>query len=172
LGYANSPDEAVNNNDLDNSEFKDFFNQKKSPLDYADKTASYSQKGAPIIINATQTITSNHNTYINNVPTQVKYDNRDSNHSNKEITETRNETVPENLIIKSPRLELITTNSKNEKEQQLIVVTPNSINGVVKKTGEKFLFGRNDPRMKNDFNFFDDSVGMRQFELYYDKCKI
>jgi hypothetical protein len=141
------------------SDFKDFFNQKGTPdIEIHEKGITYGQK-TPIIINATQTITANHNLYINNVlPTQTK-----------ENSETRNET--EGTLIKSPRLELLTTNSKNEKEQQLIIVTPNSINNVIKKTGEKFLFGKNDLKMKNDYNFYDDSVGVRQFEITFEKCK-
>jgi hypothetical protein len=146
----------------DNTEFQDFFDKRRvSNLEMDKNMQGYVQK-TPIIINATQTITANHNLYINNVPTQLKFDN-------KESKENQGKADIDNVLIKTPRLELQTMNSKNEKEQQLISVTPNSINNVIKKQGEKILFGRNDARMKNDFNFYDDSVGVRQFEILYDK---
>jgi hypothetical protein len=147
MGFKNIGEE---NEEVD---FNNFFNQNRSPkIDISDRSSSFNKK-TPIIINATQNITSNHNTYINNIP-----------QSNEE---TMADT--ENVIVVSPRLELKLINQKNEKEKQTIQVTPNSINNVIKKVGEKFLFGRNDPKMKNDYNFFDDSVGVRQFEIYYEK---
>jgi hypothetical protein len=146
-----------------NSEFQDFFNQRRTSIhDIADKNTPYTK--APIIINATQTITSNHNLYINNMPAQIKFEAGQRSGDTQDL-----KADVDGVLIKTPRLELQTINSKNEKEQQFITVTPNSINNVIKKPGEKFLFGRNDARMKNDYNFYDDSVGVRQFEVIYDK---
>ena len=49
------------------------------------------------------------------------------------------------------------------------MITPNSINNEVKKLGEKFYFGKDEPKAlkKNHFNFNDDSIGVRQFEIAY-----
>lgn len=52
-----------------------------------------------------------------------------------------------------------------------IFITPNSINGSMKKIGEKFNFGKVDPKSQrvNDFNFKDDTIGVRQFEIKFDQ---
>ena len=49
------------------------------------------------------------------------------------------------------------------------MITPNSINNEVKNIGEKFYFGKDDQKSikKNHFNFNDDSIGVRQFEIAY-----
>jgi len=75
----------------------------------------------------------------------------------------------ENQMIKFPKLELKCVSSKNEKEIYEIILTPNSINGVIKNT-ERFSFGRAEYSMMNDYNFPDDSIGNKQFEVYFDKC--
>jgi hypothetical protein len=91
-----------------------------------------------------------------------------------------------------PRLELTIINSRaSNANNDKIVVTPNSINGLLKKLGEKFTFGRsmglfgipnsiissisnnistfnNKP---NDYNFNDDSIAPRQFEISFNKEK-
>ena len=48
-------------------------------------------------------------------------------------------------------------------------MTPNSINNENTKLGEKFYFGREDVKSnkKNHFNFNDDSIGARQFEIAF-----
>jgi hypothetical protein len=73
-------------------------------------------------------------------------------------------------LIKTPKLELTCVSSKNEKEKFKIILTPNSINDVIKK-GEKFRFGRGSDNNKNDYNFPEDSIGNKKFEINYDKCK-
>ena len=49
------------------------------------------------------------------------------------------------------------------------MITPNSINNQLKKLGEKFIFGRENPKTTktNHFNFNDDTIGIRQFEISY-----
>lgn len=66
-------------------------------------------------------------------------------------------------------MEFLISNSKNPNEKSVCVITPNSINNEVKKMGEKFYFGKDDPKAikKNHFNFNDDSIGVRQFEIAY-----
>lgn len=73
--------------------------------------------------------------------------------------------------IKFPRIEFQITNSKNPDEKSLCVITPNSINDEVKMLGEKFYFGKDDPRYakKNHYNLNDDSIGVRQFEIAYNQ---
>jgi hypothetical protein len=85
--------------------------------------------------------------------------------------ETKEDEDVEENIVKLPKLEIYSTTAKGEYEQ-LVVITPNSIDGHVKKQGEKVLFGRNDSRIKNDFSFGDESIGARQFEISYDKSII
>ena len=60
-----------------------------------------------------------------------------------------------NELIKCPRLELKCVSSKNEKDVYEIILTPNSINGVIKNL-EKFSFGREEYSMMNDYNFPDN----------------
>ena len=77
---------------------------------------------------------------------------------------------------------------------ETIVITPNSINDTIKKLGDKFIFGRNTNVMQggqnslignfpnfssttsltskpNDYNFTDESIGPKQFEISYNKEK-
>lgn len=60
-------------------------------------------------------------------------------------------------------------NTKSQNGDGSCVITPNSINNEVKKLGEKFYFGKDDPKAikKNHFNFNDESIGVRQFEIAY-----
>jgi hypothetical protein len=101
-------------------------------------------------------------------------------------------------IISIPRLELGIINTRtNSPTNERIVITPNSINGQVRKVGDKFLFGRTSsvgtalnpsiqggiatlaPKFSssslnhrpNDFDFSDESIGARQFEISYSKEK-
>ncbi len=74
-------------------------------------------------------------------------------------------------IIKLPRLELTCVSSKNERDSLKIIITPNSINGIVKK-GDRFCFGRGNDASKNDYNFPEDTIGNKQFEIIFDKSKI
>lgn len=90
-------------------------------------------------------------------------------------------------LIKYPRMEIVLVNSKlNNANTDKIIITPNSINGVIKKMGEKFSFGRNAGNTgpssllgslttfagkTNDYNFIDESVGPKQFEIGYSKEK-
>jgi len=55
----------------------------------------------------------------------------------------------------------------------LCIITPNSLNNDVKRKGEKFYFGKEDPKSnkKNHFNLIDDSIGVRQFEIAYNSGK-
>ena len=48
-------------------------------------------------------------------------------------------------------------------------MTPNSINNELKSVGEKFYFGKDDPKSnkKNHFNFNDETIGYRQFEIAF-----
>lgn len=68
-----------------------------------------------------------------------------------------------------PKVEFFISNSKNSNERAICVITPNSINNDVKNMGEKFYFGKDDQKgiKKNHFNFNDDSIGFRQFEIAY-----
>lgn len=87
-------------------------------------------------------------------------------------------------VILYPRIEMIVMNSRaNEQGHDKIIITPNSINGVMKKLGDKFAFGRNSGLNSlpnsllgslpsfvgkmNDYNFLDESIGPRQFEISY-----
>lgn len=72
-------------------------------------------------------------------------------------------------IIKYPRVEFVITNSKVPEEKDSCIITPNSINNQLKKFGEKFYFGREDLRSSkpNHYNFKDESIGIRQFEISY-----
>jgi hypothetical protein len=82
------------------------------------------------------------------------------------------ETIKEEIqddIIKSPQLILTCINSKNEKESIKIILTPNSINGIVKK-GDKFTFGRISDDNKNDYSFPEDTIGNKQFVINYNNC--
>lgn len=66
-------------------------------------------------------------------------------------------------------MEFIISNSKNPEEKSVCVITPNSLNNEIKKMGEKFYFGKEDPKStkKNHYNLNDDSIGVRQFEIAY-----
>jgi hypothetical protein len=74
-------------------------------------------------------------------------------------------------IIKKPRLELTCFSSKNERENFKIIVTPNSINGITKK-GDKFIFGKDSDNSKNDYNFPEDTIVNKQFEINYNKGRM
>jgi hypothetical protein len=91
-----------------------------------------------------------------------------------------------NELIKYPRLEIFLSNSRSTiSTGDKIILTPNSINGNLKRLGDKFLFGRNSGNLSgslvgnrstqagtskaNDFNFSDESVGSKQFEISYNK---
>ena len=53
-------------------------------------------------------------------------------------------------------------------------MTPNSINNELKSLGEKFYFGKDDPKSnkKNHFNFNDETIGYRQFEIAFNSGKL
>ena len=53
-------------------------------------------------------------------------------------------------------------------------MTTNSINDELKNIGEKYYFGRVDLKSNklNHFNFNDESIGIRQFEISYNSGKI
>ncbi len=100
-------------------------------------------------------------------------------------------------IITIPRLELGIINTRtNSPTNEKIIITPNSINGQVRKVGDKFLFGRTasvgtalNPSVQggislapkfsstslihrpNDYDFSDESIASRQFEMTYSKEK-
>jgi len=97
-------------------------------------------------------------------------------------------------IILYPRVELTFSNSKNgSQNSEIVTITPNSLNGEVKKIGEKIQFGRSVRQAKlassmmaslptflsstslnnksNDYNLSDESVGPRQFEIIFKKDK-
>lgn len=101
-------------------------------------------------------------------------------------------------IISIPRMELGIINTKtNSPTNEKIIITPNSVNGQIRKVGEKFLFGRTasvgtalNPSVQggiatlapkfsstslihrpNDFDFSDESIAARQFEMTYSKEK-
>ncbi len=112
------------------------------------------------------------NLNFNNKPEEEKM-NKES--IQKEISYNR-----DSEIIKFPKMEIYLVNSKlvcitNEK----IIITPNSINGVIKPIGEKFTFGRSAGLQllpgslqsvgvkQNDYNFSDDNIALKQFEAYY-----
>jgi hypothetical protein len=81
------------------------------------------------------------------------------------------------------------TNAPSEK----IIITPNSINGSVRQIGDKFYFGKTSstftgnhlsihlpmPKLSstslntraNDYDFTDDSIGPRQFEVSFSQDK-
>ena len=65
------------------------------------------------------------------------------------------------------------TNSKTPNEVKSCIITPNSINNHLKKLGEKFYLGREDPRCKkpNHYDLKDDTIGIRQFEIAYNTGK-
>ncbi len=68
-----------------------------------------------------------------------------------------------------PKVEFFICNSKNSNDKSYCVITPNSINNELKRMGERFYFGKNDPKAihKNHFNFKDNTIGNRQFEIAY-----
>jgi hypothetical protein len=107
-------------------------------------------------------------------------------------------TLVENEIISYPRMELTLNNVKSENiASDKIIITPNSINGNFKKLGEKFYFGRSGNKFKgkflsvnapftskasnttlssygsiqNDYEFNDERIGPRQFDITYNKDK-
>ncbi len=86
--------------------------------------------------------------------------------STQQMRETIKEEIEE--IIKLPRLELNCLGSRDEGECMKIYITPNSINGNIKK-GERFTFGSVSDNIKNDYNFPDDIIGNKHFEITYDK---
>jgi hypothetical protein len=84
----------------------------------------------------------------------------------------RRETIKEEIqeITKLPRLELTCMGSRNERDCLKVNITPNSINGNIKKS-ERFTFGSINDNTKNDYNFPDDIIGNKHFEITYDKGK-
>jgi hypothetical protein len=87
---------------------------------------------------------------------------------NISMTQIENAEIRDGDIIKFPRLEL-KTNSRTSEEEHFIVLTPNSINCAIKQSGEKFIFGTDNEKTKNDYNFADNSIGVKQFEIIFDK---
>jgi len=79
-----------------------------------------------------------------------------------------------NHNLQHPQLELTITSTKTLATSEKILLTPNSINGVPKKLGEKFYFGRlmhSSSNKTNDYNFTDESIAGRQFEISFNKEK-
>ena len=99
-------------------------------------------------------------------------------------------------MISYPRLEFSVMNTRlNNLPTEKIILTPNTINGSLRKIGEKLFFGRtppatlkkypsthlglNMPRFSstslntrpNDYDFSDESIGPRQFEISFVKEK-
>jgi hypothetical protein len=69
-------------------------------------------------------------------------------------------------------------NSLNNNHR--IIITPNSINGIVKNSDHKFIFGSNDAIPPSytggklnpiDYSINDKSMAYNQFEIIYDKEK-
>jgi hypothetical protein len=91
--------------------------------------------------------------------------------------------VKEKELINFPRIEIFfPDNGTNNSSNQRIVITPNSINGNLKRLGDKYLFGRNPSTLpnslnsigggkNNDYNFTDESIGIKQFEICFNKDK-
>lgn len=90
-----------------------------------------------------------------------------------------NQASPEK-IINSPRLEMTLIDHRGFMiKNQKIILTPNSINGIIKISDQdKFFFGSNDDNTLSDsggkstnidFNFNDKSMANLQFEIIYDK---
>ncbi len=78
--------------------------------------------------------------------------------------------IKENTVVEYPRLEMKIENPRSPAEISTIIITPNSINGATKKIGEKFFFGGTGPNKtnpNNDFNFGDDTVNPKQFEISF-----
>jgi len=128
-----------------------------------------------------------------------KYDSADEEYKEKIGGEEEHKDELEGVllkeIIKFPRMEITVmharTNPLNSTDK--IILTPNSINGLIKKSGEKFVFGRNSlpnsnananfnasspivnivqnqTNRLNDYNFTDDdSISLKQFEISYNK---
>jgi len=107
-------------------------------------------------------------------------ESKENNEFIEKITSEKNAlnaaiTSPTDLI-PFPKLEISITMSKNNSESEKIILTPNSINNVIKKTNEeKFYFGRQTSKSSgtkiNDYNFIDESIASRQFEVTYNKEK-
>jgi hypothetical protein len=80
-------------------------------------------------------------------------------------------------LIYYPRLQLTITNSKYPTKVDEVHITPNSINGVIKKTRNKFIFGRSQKKPlksnKNinelvvDYECDDDMMSNHQFEISF-----
>jgi hypothetical protein len=110
---------------------------------------------------------------------RVRERERDSKENNDEFREKKaqeekkKESEKGDAIIKYPKLEITVTSAKNPNEERLITVTPNSINGCIKPIGYKFYFGKEDKysNKKNDYNFNDETVGARQFEISFNQDK-
>jgi hypothetical protein len=114
-----------------------------------------------------------------------KEENKESKETNekigKEITEDKNLKDAQSPLsaqkISYPKLELEVYNSKSNQITDRIVITPNSITSSqgasIKALNDKFYFGRipvggsNLTNNKNDYNFSDDSIGNRQFEISF-----
>ncbi len=100
----------------------------------------------------------------------------------------------EKNLIPYPRIEMSLVNSRfNIPSTEMIIITPNSLNGTLKKMGDKFIFGRHVPTSNiassmmaslptflsstslnhrpNDYDFTDETIGPRQFEISYSKDK-
>ncbi len=100
----------------------------------------------------------------------------------------------EKNLIPYPRIEMSIVNSRfNIPSTETIILTPNSINATIKKIGDKFIFGRHVATSNmassmmaslptflsstslnnrpNDYDFTDETIGSRQFEISYSKEK-
>lgn len=129
----------------------------------------------------------------------LKNENSDFNKSNTVMPSIgKSFTSQAEEIIPYPRVEFTLKNVKSENVlNEKIILTPNSINGVYKKLGDKFYFGRTGGKLKgnhltvnvpfsskasntslgsignvpNDYDFKDESIGPRQFDITYIKEK-
>ena len=100
----------------------------------------------------------------------------------------------EKNLIPYPRIEMSIVNSRfNIPSTEMVIITPNSLNGTIKKMGDKFIFGRHVGTSNiassmmaslptflsstslnhrpNDYDFTDETIGPRQFEITYTKDK-
>jgi hypothetical protein len=99
--------------------------------------------------------------------TELEYKTLFKSEKSKRGNKGKEEESRKEFIIELPKLDLTCVNTKNEKDKYKIVITPNSINGEFRDT-TKFIIGREDKKMNNDFSFRDE-IGNKQFEINYDK---
>lgn len=97
----------------------------------------------------------------------LSYKNSLKNDADEDNQASTREVVVENTNY--PVLHLI-VKGKSGEDKESIIITPTSINGVVKKLGEKFFFGRRNlvaKRKVNDYSFDDETLSSKQFEILY-----